>query len=144
MTSDKRLYYKFSRLYKLLSRRIEKEVKKELGVTSVQLVTLFYLSKNDGCLLKDISKELDQNNSAVTTLAERMEKNGLLTKKISEADGRAFQAFLTDKGRKIVEKGLPMVHGFNQEIAASIQADDLEAVHRFLDTALEAFDSHSL
>ena len=139
MTKDKRLFFKFNKVQKVMFKHIENEVKNRLGITPVQMGVLFYLLGNDGCNLKDISKELDQNNSAITTLVERMEKNGLLLKKASETDGRAFQVFATEKGRQIGKKGLPLIAEFNKRVAEKVSGEELDAVHSFLDKALETF-----
>jgi DNA-binding MarR family transcriptional regulator len=139
MKTDKRLFLKINRVQKVLFKYVEKEVREQLGVTPVQLGVLFYLQANNGCHLKDISRELEQNNSAITTLIERMEKNGLLLKKVSETDGRAFQVYSTDKGLEIAEKGLPVIHEFNSKLTEDIPEKELDSVHNFLDKALTRF-----
>ena len=139
MIKDKRLFFKFNKVQKVMFKHVETEVKTRLGITPVQMGVLFYLMKNDGCQLKDISKELDQNNSAITTLVERMEKNGLLIKKVSVTDGRAFQVYATDKGKELGAKGLPVIAEFNERVSEQISETELNAVHNFLDKALETF-----
>ncbi len=139
MKKDRRLFFKISRVQKILFKYIEKEVGDKFGITPVQIGVLFFLQKNNGCLLKDISRELGQNNSAVTTLVERMEKNGLLQKQDSETDGRAFQVFSTKKGLEIAEKGLPVIGEFNSKLIDNISEAELDTIHDFLDKTLTRF-----
>lgn len=139
MKTDRRLFFKINRVQKVLFKFVEKELREQLGVTPVQLGVLFYLQNNNGCLLKDVSEELDQNNSAVTTLVERMEKNGLLLKQVSETDGRAFQIFSTHKGAEIAEKGLPVIREFNSMLTEDMSETELNTLHHFLDRALSRF-----
>ncbi len=139
MTKDKRLFLKFNKVQKVMFKHIENKVKERLGITTVQMGVLFYLLNNDGCQLKDISKELDQNNSAVTTLVERMEKNGLLIKKTSETDGRSFQVYASEKGIELGKKGIPLIAEFNERISKQVSEKELEAVNSFLDMALKEF-----
>ena len=139
MKTDRRLFFKINRVQKVLFKFVEKEVREKLEVTPVQLGVLFYLQNNNGCLLKDISRELSQNNSAVTTLVERMEKNGLLRKQVSETDGRAFQVFSTKKGIEIAERGLPVIGEFNSKLTDNMSEAELDTIHDFLDKALTRF-----
>lgn len=143
MKKDRRLFFKINRVQKALFKFIEKELREKLGVTPIQLGVLFYLRENNGCLLKDISQELDQNNSAVTTLVERMEKNGLLLKQVSKTDGRAFQVFSTQKGTEIAERGLPVIREFNSTLTNDISETELNTIHDFLDKAITRFTKNT-
>jgi MarR family transcriptional regulator, organic hydroperoxide resistance regulator len=134
--ADKRLFYKLNISQRVLMKYVDREITNKLGVSVVQTAALFYILQHDGCLLKDLSSVLLQNNSATTTLVERMEKNGLIVKKNSDTDGRASQLFLTDKGRDIGEKAHPMVAEYNRSLLEQFTVSEIEVVHRFLDTII--------
>ncbi len=139
MKKDRRLFFKINKAQKLIYQYADKEIKSRLNITPIQLAVLFYLKKNNGCLLKDLSKELDQNNSAITTLVDRMEKKELLTKKASETDGRAFQVFITPTGMTIAQKGLPFIRELNAKLTTDMSEEDLDVIHNFLDKSLIQF-----
>lgn len=134
--TDKRLFYKLNIAQKLLLKYADKKSKDNLGVSITQTGALFYLMKNDGCLFKDLSQVLMQNKSAITTLVERMEKNGLIIKKKSETDGRASNIFLTDKGRAISKDAISLMADFNNDIHNKFSEDEVIVIHRFLDTLI--------
>lgn len=137
--NDKRLFYKLNTAQRILLKYVNREMTNKLGVPVIQIGALFYLVQHDGCHLKDLSTVLLQNNSATTTLVERMIKNDLIYKTHSENDGRAFHVFLTDKGRAIAKQAQPIVTEYNNELMDKFTASELEIIHRFLDTIIENY-----
>lgn len=136
-TPDKRLFYKITLAQRLLLKFIDRETTNRFGVSVTQTTVLFYLMKNDGCQLNDLSTILMQNKSAITTLVERMKKNDLIVRKKSKTDGRASNLFLTDKGRDIGRRALPAIKKCNQELLKSFTDTEAETIHRFLDTIIK-------
>jgi DNA-binding MarR family transcriptional regulator len=139
MTADKRLFFKMNLAQRLLLKHFDKEMAEKTGVPITQVAALFFLDRNDGCLLKDLSEALYQNKSAITTLVERMEKNGLVLKKASETDGRAAHIFMTDKGRSVCAEAIPLVKANNEKLSSQFTEDEIETVHRVLDRIIEMF-----
>jgi len=133
IVTDKRLFYKLNMAQRLVLKYVDRETTNHLGVSVTQASALFYLIKNDGCRLNDLSTFLMQNKSAITTLVERMEKNDLIVRKKSKTDGRASNLFLTDKGRKLGRKALPKVKELNQELIKEFSDIEIEIINRFLD-----------
>ncbi len=136
---DNRLFYKLNLAQRILLKYVDREFSNRLGVTAAQIAALFYLEKHDGCLFKDLSGVLLQNKSAITTLVERMQKNGLIEKKKSETDGRASHIYLTDKGRDISEKVRPLVSQYNRELLERFSDAEIEVIHRFFDTIIATY-----
>ncbi len=139
MTQDKRLFFKLNLAQRLVFNYFDKEMIGRTGVPITQAAALFYLNKNDGCLLKDLSAALFQNKSAITTLVERLEKNGLVIKKASETDGRAAHLFLTEKGKTACAEALPLVKENNERLASHFTEEELETIHRFFDLIIEMY-----
>lgn len=137
--NDERLFYKLNMAQRILFKYADREMNHRMGVPVTQTAVLFFLLKHDGCLFKDISNVLFQNKSATTTLVERMERNGLIVKKKSETDGRATHIFLSDKGRDISKMALPLVTEFNRDLQERFSGDEMEVIHRFLDTIIEGY-----
>ncbi|GAB6096106.1 MarR family winged helix-turn-helix transcriptional regulator [Desulfatiferula olefinivorans] len=141
MVGDKRIFFKLNLCQRLLMKHADREMIQALGVPIGQVGALFYLLGNDGCLLKDLSLELRQNKSAITTLSERMEKNGLIRKQMSESDGRAVHLYLTDAGRSAAEKALPLVKAFNRELTTHFNDREIDTIHRFFDTIIDIYST---
>lgn len=144
MTVKNRFFYKLSISHRLLIKWIDRETLNRYGVSSTQLAVLFFLLKKDGCLLKELSEELFQNKSAITTLVERMEKNALLRKESSRTDGRAFQLFITPKGKTIGNEALSLLSDFNAVLTDGFSAKEMETINRFFDTIIDNFSSGTI
>ena len=137
--SDKRLFYKLNMAQRLLLKFVDREFTDRLGVPAAQTAALFYLMKHDGCQLKALSDALMQNKSATTTLVDRMERNGLVVKKPSETDGRAWNLYLTDKGLDTGRQAKPLVARYNRRLLKPFSDADTRVIHRFLDTIIENY-----
>lgn len=64
---------------------------------------LYVLWQEDGVLIKIISEKSGLAITSLTTMLERMEKNGLISRKTDEADKRKTLLFLTDKAKELKE-----------------------------------------
>ena len=134
------ILFRLNLAQRTLMKWIDREMQEKIGGSATQIAALFYLMENDGCLLVDLSRELMQNKSAITTLVERMEKNCLLKKVPSPIDKRASQLFLTAKGRDLGMNALPFVTAYDQVLANGFNQEELEVVTRFLDTVISRFE----
>ncbi len=139
MTADKRLFFKLNMAQRLLLKYYDREMIGRTGAPIIQAAALFFLRNNDGCLSRDLSDALYQNKSAITTLVERMERNGLVVRQASKTDGRAAHIFLTDKGKNVCDQALVLVKENNEKLAAHFTEAEMETVHRFFDTIIETY-----
>ena len=64
---------------------------------------LYVLWQDDGVPIKIISEKSGLAITSLTTMLERMEKNGLISRKTDEADKRKTLLFLTDKAKELKE-----------------------------------------
>lgn len=64
---------------------------------------LYVLWQEDGVPIKTISEKSGLAITSLTTMLERMEKNGLISRKTDEADKRKTLLFLTDKTKELKE-----------------------------------------
>jgi len=64
---------------------------------------LYVLWQEDGVPIKIISEKSGLAITSLTSMLERMEKNGLISRKTDEADKRKTLLFLTDKAKELKE-----------------------------------------
>jgi len=64
---------------------------------------LYVLWQEDGVPIRIISEKSGLAITSLTTMLERMEKNGLISRKTDEADKRKTLLFLTDKAKELKE-----------------------------------------
>lgn len=135
------LFFRLNLAQRTLMKWVDREMLEKVGGSATQIAALFYLLENDGCLLVDLSRELLQNKSAITTLVERMEKNLLLTKVPSPTDKRASQLFLTAKGKELGQIALPFVTVYNNQLSSGFNENELSVIVRFLDSVISRFET---
>ena len=110
-----------------------------LDISVTQAAALMFIAKNEACLQKELSKALGLNNSAVTGLVGRMNKNGLIVRKSCEEDGRASRLFLPDKGRSKLPEILPLIQKVNEMLTADFSEEEMDVVIRFLNKVMSDF-----
>ncbi len=136
---NRRLFYQLSRAQRALTRAADAELRRSLGVTAVQLGALFALADQDGMVLKDLGDTLALANSAVSGLADRLEREGLAERRPDPHDGRAFRLHLTDRGREVAAAAQPALARFNERVEAGFTGAELDLVARYLATLTDRF-----
>ena len=136
---DKRLFFLLNMGQHKLYQHVDKRCEKEAGAPVAQVAALLFLVKRDGCLLKELGKALNLNNSAMTGLSNRLEANGLANKKPCSVDGRASRLYITAKGRDVLSASFPLMNEMNERIQAQFSPEELDVVARFLNHLIERF-----
>jgi len=136
---DHRLFYLLNRARQRVYKFADQNTEAHLGISITQLGALLLIQQNEGCLLKDIAKDLNLNNSALTGLANRMEQNDLVERKPCEQDGRASRMYLTALGREKVQLAVPLIKQLNSAMSAGFSDDEIKVILKFLNHLLTAF-----
>ena len=74
------------------------------GLTYPQYLVLLVLWEKDAQPVNDIAKHLYLETNTVTPLLQRMEKEGILTRKKGKEDARKMIVTLTRKGKQLQEE----------------------------------------
>jgi DNA-binding MarR family transcriptional regulator len=83
------------------SRRITKELARRADLTGPQLTVLKMLEGVGDLSLSDLSERIRAQNSTVTGIIDRMEREGLVVRARSTEDRRVIKIRLTERGAKI-------------------------------------------
>ena len=83
------------------SRRLTKGLASQFGLTGPQLTVIKLLETFDNLSLSSLSERIRAQNSTVTGIIDRMEREDLVKRERSTADRRVVFIRLTDKGRKL-------------------------------------------
>lgn len=102
------------------------------GVTAVQAGMLFFLIKNDGALMSEAALALHLGASGITGLADRMQKIGLIERKIDPCDMRICRLWLTEKGKHAAQRAKKNLIETNEKLAEGFTDEELEVVARWL------------
>jgi MarR family transcriptional regulator, organic hydroperoxide resistance regulator len=86
------------------SRRITKELAKRADLTGPQLTVVKLLEAFGDLSLSELSDKIRAQNSTVTGIIERMEREDLVTRERSKEDRRVVYIKLTAKGRDLARE----------------------------------------
>lgn len=95
----------------------------EYGVTAPQSFVLFDVMDHEGTSVKDIGIRIELDSSAITGLIDRLEKEDLVERQEDPNDRRGTRIFLTDKGRDLANKMVPMAMDFNQYLRGLVDPE---------------------
>jgi DNA-binding MarR family transcriptional regulator len=85
------------------SRRITKHAARELGLTGPQLSVMKLLETMGDLSLSNLSERIRAQNSTVTGIIDRMEREGLVVRERSTSDRRVVYIKLTPKGAALAK-----------------------------------------
>ncbi|MBI4950499.1 MAG: MarR family transcriptional regulator [Myxococcales bacterium] len=86
------------------SRRLTKELAREHGLTGPQLTVVKMLESFGDLSLSSLSERIRAQNSTVTGIIDRMEREGLVRRERPGHDRRVVLIRLTDKGKKLAAR----------------------------------------
>lgn len=102
-------------------------VYRQYGITLGQSFILFALQQKEGLSIGNLAEKLLLDNSALTGLLDRMEKEGLVLRRVDCQDRRVFLIYLTDKGRELAANLYPIARDFNQRLIDNLSNEQHEA-----------------
>jgi DNA-binding MarR family transcriptional regulator len=108
-------------------------------VTPIQVMLLFFLQKNNGSSLTQISQGLMLENPTVTGLIDRLEKLGYVKRSDHPNDRRVYLVHLTEKGKKVAKKALPIVKKLNDQIKEGYSKGEIKDFKKVLVGAFNKF-----
>jgi len=140
MGVEDRLIFLISKVYQKLIINLQKGFSESgVEVTPIQVMLLFFLQKNDGSSLTHISQGLMLENPTVTGLIDRLEKSGYVKRSDHPNDRRVYLVHLTEKGKKVASKALPIVKKLNEEIKKGYAKEEIENFKKVLMGAFNKF-----
>ncbi|MDX1685227.1 MAG: MarR family transcriptional regulator [Saprospiraceae bacterium] len=91
--------------FKMLTMTLRDEMKaKGLNITRQQGMLLRRLNIQSGIIQNELAWITERDKTSLARLITKMEKNGLVYRKVDEKDKRAKRVFITEKGRILTEK----------------------------------------
>jgi DNA-binding MarR family transcriptional regulator len=140
MTVEDRLIFLISKVCQKLIINLQKAFSESgLEVTPIQVMLLFFLQKNNGSSLTQISQGLMLENPTVTGLIDRLEKLGYVKRSDHPNDRRVYLVHITEKGNKVANKALPIIKKLNEQIKEGYSKSEIEDFKKVLMGAFNKF-----
>ncbi len=102
------------------------------GHHGAQALALIALGNRDGRTLSELSIATGTGQAATTTLARRMETQGLVERRPDEKDARFQRVRLTAKGRDARDEVYAMIAALNAALERGFTPEEVRIVERFL------------
>ena len=140
MVIEDRFIFLISKVCQKLIINLQKSFSESgIEVTPIQVMLLFFLQKNDGSSLTQISQGLMLENPTVTGLIDRLEKLGYVKRSDHPSDRRVYLVHITEKGKKVANKALPIVKKVNEEIKKGYSKEEINNFKKVLVGAFNKF-----
>jgi DNA-binding MarR family transcriptional regulator len=140
MPVEDRLIFLISKVCQKLIINLQKSLSENgVEVTPIQVMLLFFLQQKNGLNLTQISQGLMLENPTVTGLIDRLEKSGYVKRSDHPKDRRVYLVHLTEKGKKVAKKALPIVKKVNEQIKEGYSRGEIEGFKKVLIGAFNKF-----
>lgn len=114
------------------SRRLTKGMAAQFGLTGPQLTVIKLLEELGDLSLSSLSERIRAQNSTVTGIIDRMEREGLVKRERSTTDRRVVYIRLSEKGRELAREIQVEPLEIFRSALMSLPADDIGALLRIL------------
>lgn len=95
----------------------------EFGLTMPEWRVLAHLAQSDAVSVREIHARVDMDKSKVSRAAARLETQGLIEKRENPDDRRLLDMRLTDKGRELIARIVPIADAYQAEILRKLGED---------------------
>jgi DNA-binding MarR family transcriptional regulator len=108
----------------------------DAGLTVDQWVVLKQISENNGGSQVEIGQSTVKDAPTTTRIIDQLVKKNLISKQLDPEDRRRYMVFITEKGRKLIERLLPVVQAYRRipvkDFSATEQQDLIGLLQRML------------
>lgn len=113
----------------------------DADLTPRQYAILLTVSQNEGLSQTDLVERTGVDRSTLADIVRRMLKKGLLQRRRTKDDARAYAVKLTEEGWRILRATEPMVKRVDDKILAMLGSKQREQFVADLQTIVEALSS---
>jgi DNA-binding MarR family transcriptional regulator len=123
---DDRIFYHLSRAENRMKTYMKKTFReKNISISPAQIGILFLLMKNNSQSMSELSRILEIDNSSITRLVDSLEKMDFVKRDLKPGDRRQYLIFLTEQGKKEINRAKKIVREANEKIKEDIPEEEL-------------------
>jgi len=132
------LTYRMHVLNKLSDRGISERYQIKLEITLPEARVIASVGSFGPFSIMDLAKHANLDKSQASRAAEALIKRGLVAREPSSEDGRVVLISLTNEGRALFRKVMPIARKWNADLFACLDDAEKEALGRALDKVIAA------
>lgn len=130
------LIYRMHVLNKLSDRGISERYQTKLEITLPEARVIASVGSFGPFSIMDLAKHANLDKSQASRAAEALIKRGLIARAPSSEDGRVVLISLTQEGRALFRKVMPIARKWNADLFDCLDAAEREALGRALDKVI--------
>ena len=108
-------------------------------VTPYQWTVLYRLWEQDGLTQAEIAERTIKDKPTITRMIDVLEKKGFVVRRNDKNDRRVYKIYLTEDGKILEQKLVPIVEKHIEKALAGIAPDEVESAKRLLVTICSNF-----
>lgn len=102
------------------------------NIAPEQNLIMMLLWEKDGIYQNDIAKKLNKDKTNIARMIFNLENKGFIRRIQVENDRRSLKVYLTEKGKNLGEKVIPVAEEFNQVVCKDVTEEELTELRRIL------------
>lgn len=122
-----------------IERWLETQPNRLAAMSSAQAGAVFYLEHHDGALIGEVAQALRVGASAMSGLANRLEKAGFVKRAHHPIDNRAIRLYLTEEGKTAAKQAKTTLALLNPKLKEGFTEAEMKIVACWLDTLPNKF-----
>ncbi|RKP52619.1 MarR family winged helix-turn-helix transcriptional regulator [Trinickia fusca] len=130
------LTYRMHVLNKLSDRGIGERYQSKLDITLPEARVIASVGSFGPFSIMDLAKHANLDKSQASRAAEALIKRGLIERATSSDDGRVVLISLTEAGRELFRKVMPIARKWNADLFGCLDEAELDALGRALDKVI--------
>ena len=130
------LPYQLAVVASRVSKSFAERYRGEFGLSISEWRVMAHLAHSEQVSVREIHARVDMDKSKVSRAAGRLEARGLIEKREDTRDRRLVEMRLTDQGRAMMTRIVPIADAYQAELLQTL-ADDAPAFRRILARLLE-------
>lgn len=106
-----------------VSKGFAERYRAEFGLSIPEWRVLAHLAQSGAVSVREIHARVDMDKSKVSRAAARLESAGLIEKRENAEDRRLLDMRLTDKGRDLIARIMPIADAYQDAVLAQLGTD---------------------
>ncbi len=134
---DESLGYLVNRVARSMANQLAERMR-PAGIGIGQWAVLLFLFARDGLSQAELSRDVAIEPPTMVRTLDRLVRDGLVTRVADPADGRVSRIYLTDRGRSLRDKLVPMAVAVNEATLARLTDAEGKTLRRILTKLVES------
>lgn len=140
---QKSLGYQIRASHRLIQRRLQSLIEPH-GVSLGMWYFLRVLWHKEGLTQSELSQLVGTMEPTTVTALRAMERSGFIKRERNATDGRKINIYLTDLGRELEEKLVPLAKEVLSEASSGLSDSEMQTLLRLLNVIQTNLADHSL